>query len=128
MTDQTDQDLKGQDMPTQNVPQAMIEEDDMTLEQVYRRAGLHMLKWFDEAEPDERSDRRADMAIKIIGAYTRKQATDNNRDALRFQVARSLASSPNELREYVRIALPDHGTVRALQAPKGGEGEKNGNA
>lgn len=62
---------------------------------------------------------KARVAQASLGTISRYRATESARDALQFQMARSLTNDPDRLAEYIRISQPRSPLVRALPEKAG---------
>jgi hypothetical protein len=56
--------------------------------------------------------------IAAVSAWARIKQTEGAREAINFMIARELAQTP-DFKEYLALALPNHGVVKALKERDG---------
>lgn len=70
---------------------------------------------------DTSLQKREQSARQVLSNWTRNEATKSNREQTNLLTARSLAQSPEQLAEYVRLTMPHSPILKALPSKTDGE-------
>lgn len=89
--------------------------DPTKLEQLGDLAADHLITYLQGGGDDE-GERAARIAASTFSTYARLKQVDNAREAVRFTMARELASDDSKLAEYMKITMPDSPVTKALPA------------
>lgn len=74
--------------------------------------------FFSQEEHTGKDIGSARIATAVLSSWTRHAQTKSAEKATMFMVARELASNKEQLKEYVRLTMPDLGLVKALPEAK----------
>lgn len=85
------------------------------LDKLQDAAVATLLEYFEDGEEE---DDKAKMALGSLSAVARLKATKRAGDAVQFHVVSSLASSEDELRDYIKLTLPHLTPALALAGKK----------
>lgn len=82
-----------------------------------KEAGSVTLRYLRTDDPS--LEKRVKVATTVLSAATRRQASAGARDALNFAISRSIARTPEEMAEYIRLTQPSFPEVRLGDARHG---------
>lgn len=99
-------------------PEVVAGLSDADWQAMEREAGSVVLRYLRTDDPQ--LEKRVKVATTVLSSSTRRQATTGARDALNYAISRSIARSPEELEEYVRLTQPSFpGLARHGKATQG---------
>lgn len=80
-----------------------------------KEAGSVTLRYLRTDDPS--LEKRVKVATTVLSAATRRQASAGARDALNFAISRSIARTPEEMAEYIRLTQPSFPTLPSTVLP-----------
>ena len=98
-----------------------VMDEALTTEEVGRESRLALSKvraYLTSDGQDKSLYQQARVASNLLGTWSRLQQTERARDANIIMMARDLAANKDELREYLRVAMPSSPLVKALPVPR----------
>ena len=111
---------------TESNPQVVTGLTEATIADLERESAQSILQYL--KSNDSNMLKRAQVAQGTLGSLTRRRATDNARDALMFQMARSLTNDPVQLAEYIRVTQPHAPLLKAIPPATVPSGAQPGDA
>lgn len=90
------------------------------LEELVGPAAEMLKKLFSEKDIENIEEKQlaiARLGASLLSTWARVRQTDNARMSLYYNMAHDLAQNPEQLREYIRVTMPDAPLAKALPAP-----------